>query len=589
MEVYSEIESRRQAHNRGIVNVLSQKSQCRCDGMVEGAWMKFIPLAFTFALTMAAAQEPKAGPKPPGPLLPLPAIPTTMEDYENPLFLFKNQPGPLAPIVPDPAAQPAPMMPVMPNLPDPAPAPSAEGGMSAEQRRLAELAMKVAPSVVTLRVWDEFGSVLASGVGTFVGPGGLLLTDAGLLHPEIADRVDYITTTAADGTNHRVIGFHSVDLRSGVALLQSDDTSPVPVLPIKHGLDFAKERICHVLAVSESRGLVLADARISHDDSLAGQGWLQVRGEDSPGAPGSPVVDDEGNVLAIVALRVPLKNWMNFALPADMAAYESQRRLGDPKPLSALPRSPKLAEVTKDAAFLVAFDLLTQKKVTTATQKLLALCNKYPRSAECWSLLGLAASELGAVTEAVNCQRKAVSLDPRAGIFWHELAMSQSRKSGAATEDQAQTLETLTKAAELHPSDKLTWLLLASRSIQKKDYAQADEALRQVTRLQPDYAPAFYLLAYTRSRLQDLQGMELALARCLELNPRIADAWYLQGLLLDKKQEFLQAAQAYKQATRLNPRHPNAWINQAHSFRKAGRDTEAILAAREHARRLKSS
>lgn len=552
--------------------------------------MKFVPLAFTLALTTAAvAQQPPVGTKLPSPALPLPSIPTTTEPYQNPLFLFKNQPGPLAPIVPDPASPPSPMMPMMPNLPDPAPARPADGGMNSEQRRLAELAMKVAPSVVTLRVWDEYGSVLASGVGTFVGPSGLLLTDAGLLHPEIADRVDYITTTAADGTNHRIIGFHSVDLRSGVALLQSDDTSPVPALAIKPGQDFSKEQACHVLAVSESRGLVLADARISHDDSLAGQGWLQVRGEDSPGAPGSPVVDDAGNVLAIVALRVPLKNWMNFALPADMAAYESQRRLGDPKPLSALPRSPKLAEVTKDAGFLVAFDLLTQKKVTTATQKLLALCNKYPRSAECWSLLGLAASELGAMTEAVNCQRKAVSLDPRAGIFWHELAMSQSRKTGPADEDQAQTLETLTKATEMHPGDKFTWLLLASRCIQKKEYAQADEALRQVTRLQPGYAPAFYLLAYTRSRLQDLEGMELALARCLELNPRIADAWYLQGLLLDRKQEYLQAAQAYKQATRLNPGHPNAWMNQAYSYRKAGRDTEAMIAAREHAKRRKSS
>lgn len=537
----------------------------------------FRHIVFLVVLTAvpALAQDP-----PPPPALPAPG---PMES-DNPLFDFSRitgEPVPLFPMGPDGRPlPPAPMPPGYPQeMPDLAPLPPMMPEMTPEERRLLELAIKVAPSVVAIRVWDEFGDILSSGVGCFVNASGLILTDAGLLHPDFADRIDYITTTAADGRNHRITGWYVADLRSGVALLQSEDAGVAP-LPLQPGLTFEKSMPCHLFAVSERRGLVLADARIEKDESLAGQGWLNVRGDESPGAPGSPIIDAQGRVIAIVGLQVPLKTWMNFALPSDMAAYESQRRLGDVKPLSMLPTEPKLKDVTQDASFLAAYQALTEKKIMTATRRLISLTREFPRSAECWTLLGLSCSQLGAAAEAVNCQRKAVALDPRTGLYWHQLATAQLRKMDGKTQTSEDS-EALKQATALRPGDPLSWLLLGTRTLQEKDYPAADNALRQVVKLEPDYAPAYYLLGYTRSRLQDYVGAMTAVERSLQLDARSADTWFLKGLLLDKSDQPLKSIEAYQQAARLKPNHPYAWQNLARAHQRTGNDTAARVAMRE--------
>jgi len=512
-------------------------------------------------------------------------------EADNPLFDFSRSTGetnPLFNLGPDGRPlPPAPMPPGYPaELPDLAPLPPMEPDMTPEERRLLELAIKVAPSVVAIRVWDEYGDILSSGVGCFVNASGLILTDVGLLHPDFADRIDYITTTAADGRNHRVIGWYVADLKSGVALLQSEDAGVAP-LPLRPGLSFDKSMPCHLFAVSERRGLVLADARLEKDESLAGQGWLNVRGDESPGAPGSPIIDDQGRVIAIVGMQVPLKSWMNFALPSDMALYESQRRLGDPKSLSLLPRQPKLKDVTQDASFLAAWQALTEKKIMSATRRLIALTRKYPRSAECWTLLGLSCSQLGAAEEAINCQRKAVALDPRTGLYWHQLATAQLRRADGKT-DTSEDRDALKQATSLRPGDPLTWLLLGTRTLQDKDYATADDALRQVVKLEPYYAPAYYLLGYTRSRLQDYVGAMTAVERCLQLDDRYADAWFLKGLLLDRAGQPLKSIEAYQQATRIKPAHPYAWQNLARAHQRTGNDTAARVAMRERMKYLRA-
>jgi tetratricopeptide (TPR) repeat protein len=281
---------------------------------------------------------------------------------------------------------------------------------------------------------------------------------------------------------------------------------------------------------------------------------------------------------------VPLKNWMNFALAPDYAAYEIQRRKPALKPLSQLPRSPRIGDVAADPAFVDAFKTLGSKRTESAVSKLLKLTLKYPRSAECWALLGLGAERSGASQEAVSCQRKAVALDPKTGLYWHQLAMAKLRLEKSDAADEAEDREALELATEQRPGDKAAWLLLASRYLKDGELNKADGALRQVVKQEPDYAQGFYLLAYVRGRLRDYTGAEAAIARCLDLEPGHADAWFYQGLLLSRRQEHLKAAEAFRSATRQRPGHPQAWLNLAHVYLKLRRDTEARLAFREHQR-----
>lgn len=559
--------------------------------------------AWLFAPVMAWAQDKKTDPekkwpesvlnplvpaKELAPTLPLQAdelglpihegAPVDVDDYENPLLLFQGNeegmpmaedlnPDLLPPLVPLPPESTGPLRPDEPP--------------TADEQRLMALGARIAQSVVGVRVWDEFGTELSSGIGSFVTNDGLLLTDTGLLHPEWADKIDYITLTGADGSSARVTGFYTADLQTGVTLLQSSQKATQPIA-LKPATDLASELPCMVLAISEKRGLVLAEARVKRDPDLTGLGWLNVKGSDSPGGVGSPVVTHDGKVVAMVGMRVPIKSWMNFALPIDQAAFEISKSRPPLRTLDQLPTSPQLAEVVKNPRFLDAFESLQRKRLEYALKKWLALTAEYPRSAECWALLGLCASYLGAGPEAINCQRKAVALDPKSGLYWHQLALAKLRESEPGATNSIEDREALELAVKQRPDDQLALLLLASRYVRDGDYERANETLKRLTLMAPNHAQGFYLQAFVRGKLRDFKGAEEAVARSLKLDPDSSEAWYYQGLVHDWKGEYPKAAEAFKKATRLHPQHPQAWLNLAHAYRKAGRSTEARQAFIAH-------
>jgi tetratricopeptide (TPR) repeat protein len=218
-------------------------------------------------------------------------------------------------------------------------------------------------------------------------------------------------------------------------------------------------------------------------------------------------------------------------------------------------------------------------------RKLVTLTRKYPRSAECWALLGLSATYLGAAPEALNCQRKAVALDPKAGLYWHQLAFAKMREKPGALPDSTEDREALELATEQRPNDALAWLLLASRLVRDGDLGSADDALKRVMLLAPNYAQAHYLSAYVKGRLKDYAGAQASITQSLKLNPGYSEAWFYQGLLFDKNNDPVEAAKAYRNSVRLRPTHPQAWKNLAYALKKSGRNTEAKQAFQEHTKR----
>jgi len=344
-----------------------------------------------------------------------------------------------------------------------------------------------------------------------------------------------------------------------------------------------------VVALSEKRGLLIADAEVAWDDTLAGQGWLSIRGEDSPGGVGSPVLAADGSIIGVVAMKTPLKSWMNFALPADLAAFEIQKKRTAMKTLSALPKVPKRADVAKDQEFITAFNQIQSRSMSAATRTLLRLTRKYPRSAECWALLGISAGYMGATPDALSSQRKAVALDPQSGLYWHQMAVAQIRSRAAGdtvNPVEAEEYEALIKATETNANDRVSWLLLAGHHIKAGRLEEAEAALKRLTFLAPTYAQGFYLMAFVKSRSNDYIGAIASIKRCLEINNQQSAAWYLLGLLHEKLGESKEAADAFRKTTRINPKHPHAWLNLAHALKKAGRPTEATQAYREHRRQI---
>lgn len=500
-----------------------------------------------------------------------------IDDLENPLFRSIEIEE-----MPDPAADPAPPResdPADPGIPPPSPE-DRNLDMTPAERELFRVARTAAPAVLSLRAYDRFGIELSRTAGFFITRTGAIATDISLVTPAIQADVSYITAIAGDRTTFRIRGVWLRDMESGVLVLQADAIN-TPYLTFADRLDADPEAKVFLVAFHDERGLLLADARARLEESLAGEGWLEITGEDSPGDPGSPLLNTDARVVGLVAMSLPLERWVNYAVPLGGIPTRSYTEDNVLVPVDNLEQLPS-EDIRESTRFLKAYQLLYEGKYRQALRLLVRLSRSHPRSPGVWALLGLAFRKAGAPGEALSAQRKAVALDPGAGSQWRQLALSEMAL-GADDEARLPDIRTaLERAVTERPGDRLSWLLLAQAHIERGEWSEADRALRQVVKIEPDYSQGLYLLAFVRGKLGDYANAERVVRRSLQVNKRNADSWFLLGLLLDRGGDPREAVDAYERCVRLDPRHPNAWANLASAYKKTGNAGQARQAMRRH-------
>ena len=448
---------------------------------------------------------------------------------------------------------------------------------SPQASRIMELAASIAKSVVSLRAWDEYGGELATGSGCFVNQAGLVLTDISLVLPRRNSKIAYLTMQNALGQTFRVEGIAHLDLDTGITLLQTDAKESVPLAfaPAKN----APAKLVTVLGLSNQRGLILADATMETDDSVVGAGWLRVRGKDTPAAAGSPVLDEKGRLRGLICLKVQMGEWLSFATPlTDLPGLLAQKRTK----LLAWSDVPEQDQTTlaADPAFLEAYQVLQEGKAIPAALKLLKLVRRYPRSAELWSMLGLAAARAGDKRESLACQQHAVALDPTLGIAWRQMAMQELGTS--KNKASSGSYEALRKAAEANPNDGDLWLAYGYSLIKAKRWGEANAALLQAGQLRSSSPQVFLCLGYVKSQMKDWQTAEQSLQRAVELDRKLSLAWVMLGTVRQQTGRLSQAVEAYDAATRAEPNSKRAWLCLAHALRKYGNQPSATAAFRRY-------
>ncbi len=447
--------------------------------------------------------------------------------------------------------------------------------------KLLALATHTAGRLVGLRAWDGYGEELARGCGSFISAQGDVLADLSLVRPEHARRIEYITVLTGHGNRHRVTGFRWQDARSGLVILKTD-AEDTPYLTLNPKADLSQPVSVHLLALHEERGVVLAEAVARSDASPTGEGWLNLRGEDSAGEPGSPVIDERGEAVGIVSLRVPAQSWVNFGVSIATVAAPVVSGLKLPvRPLTRL-ETTSTNRVAQDERFLEAFRSLLAGRHSAAATQLLRLRQIHPRSAEVWALLGLACAKAGAKEEALNCNRKAVAIDPEVGQYWYQLGIDHL--GGRDQRDRSTAIEALSRTVEERPADLPAWLMLAERQVVEGQFREAEKSLLQVIKLRPGYSHALYLLGYAKGKLGEYSAAELAIKECLAINRKDARAWFYLGLLLTKEKRFPEAVTALRETVAVAPEHPHAWLNLAVLQRRMGKVTDAALAHAQHLR-----
>lgn len=220
----------------------------------------------------------------------------------------------------------------------PAPAPAFE---------LPELAARTTPSVVLLTL-SKGGAKAGTGTGFFVTAQGWLVTN----HHVIEGATD-ATAKLSDGTERKVLGLVADDPEKDIAVLQvqGDGYPPLPlgdggalrpgdeVAVIGSPLGFSSTLSSGIVSAIRPKG---ADAELSeHHDPRADSWGVQITAAISPGSSGSPVMNRQGEVVAVAVGMIRGSQALNFGVPVDaLKALLGSREAGAPvRPLGAVDRA----------------------------------------------------------------------------------------------------------------------------------------------------------------------------------------------------------------------------------------------------------
>ncbi len=173
-----------------------------------------------------------------------------------------------------------------------------------------QLVSRSKPAVVLIEVSTDEGD--SSGTGFFASSDGYIVTNQHVVSD--VHRASDITITGSDGTDYKVQGLAYSSKGDDIAILKVDGTN-LPYLRIDPNDDLAEGQTILTIGNPKhftgtvSAGLISA---IRKD-----YGVVQISAPISLGSSGSPVLDEQGMVVAVVVGLNQSGQNINFAIPAD--------------------------------------------------------------------------------------------------------------------------------------------------------------------------------------------------------------------------------------------------------------------------------
>jgi S1-C subfamily serine protease len=182
---------------------------------------------------------------------------------------------------------------------------------------LQDLVEQTKPSVVYLVVADENGEVLTSGSGFFVSRTGAVATNF-----HVVDGARKMLAVLEGGKKVEVIGVHAFDPEADVAVLQLAKGEYPELRLASRGVKAGDPVVVigspQGLTGSVSTGVVSAirDDGVGDGDDRSSRRWaIQISAPTSPGSSGSPVLNEDGEVLGLAVGTRLGGQALNFAVP----------------------------------------------------------------------------------------------------------------------------------------------------------------------------------------------------------------------------------------------------------------------------------
>jgi TonB family protein len=208
----------------------------------------------------------------------------------------KSQPAatPLPSVSPSISTSPTAPPALSPRSTAAAPSVSASAIQSGELRRAAD---KVVPAVTLVSVFDASGKLLRTGTGFFISDDGTFVTNRSL----VEGGVNAIANTA-DKKIHNVVGVLMESPELDLAVLKAD-AKPVPFLTLnKAAAPEPGVKVAIIGSPLSRRETGNLETKVAAKRSEEKREWLELSAPIPNDANGSPVVNENGEVVGILAL-----------------------------------------------------------------------------------------------------------------------------------------------------------------------------------------------------------------------------------------------------------------------------------------------
>ena len=404
---------------------------------------------------------------------------------------------------------------------------------------IPEVVAKTKPAVVEIIAVDEKGATNRLGTGFFISPNGQLVTNRRVI--EGASSIAAINNNGAIFVFERVVAQPvGVDL----AILKFRATD-VPFLTLGKSTTALKGQ--KVIVIGNPTGLAgtVSDGIIFafHEKRSV----IQITAPISPGSSGSPVMDENAEVIGVATKGLGGQN-LNFAIAVEKV---STALLQPPSELSSgLPLTTATPTPAIDAK--VCFDI------------------------------GVASLGQWDYDKAISAFTEAIGLDPNYALAYVGRGEAYSTRGNF---DKA--ISDFTEAIRLYPNNALAYNNRGNAYQNQGNLSKAISDYNDAILLDPPAALAYYNrgLLYAQKRNYDKATSDYNEA--IRLDPDYAPAYVGRGYAYDDRGEFDKAISDYNEAIRLDPNYALAYKNRGFTHLRAG-DRDKANADFATAKRLKA-
>ena len=372
-----------------------------------------------------------------------------------------------------------------------------------------KLAATTRPAVALVTVFDKSGKPLKLGTGFFVSSDGKLVTNA-----HVIEGADNATAKLENGATYSIRGVIKAALGKDLVLLQAD-AKDVPFLTVSREASLSEvgSRVAVIGSPLGLEGTVSEGIISGHRDAKKDDQWLQMTAAVSPGSSGSPVVDENGQVVGIATWGITNTQALNFARPVAYVSelLDQSKATTEVAPFWTVTTNPKNV-VLNDPDFVAAENALQKDDAAGALKLLNGIATKYSENGAFLFKLGAVYERLNLLDDAVQAYQHALKLEPTSGIGWASLGSALAKlKRFADAQDAAR------QAVKQSPDYGPAWALLGKLYSEENRYADAADAFQKAAQLMPKDADFWRSLAESYTKMNEPAKSQEAMQKSQEI------------------------------------------------------------------------